>query len=166
MYLICSLNMALTFLTLAITSGAHARPLKDAGCTNATITKYCDGLGQPPAAAAATATAPAKKLCYCDDGYSGSDCSNQESSKLGQQYKEEGYMTLSQGDQDDAVTCPDGLSTCPAGTSCGPMSTGYYGCCPTPNAVICDSAFCCPKGTVCGEVNSRGNSMACVPTLV
>ena len=148
-------------ISCVVDMGVHARPLKDAGCTNATITKYCDDLGQP----SVIARAPTKKLCYCDDGYSGNDCSKYETVKREQDIEEEIFKTSwLQGAQDDVVTCPDGLSTCPAGTSCGPMSTGLFGCCPTPNAVICDSAFCCPKGTVCGEVNSKGNSMACVPT--
>lgn len=149
-------------------------------------------MGRPHATAGSSAIEPqpndAAVLCYCDSGYTGHDCSQQvetETQTETQTQTEESVPVAS-------VTCPDGVSTCPAGTSCAPMSTAYYGCCATPDAVraplkqslcldthldaamvqrdlfagqvICDAAFCCPKGSVCGEVNERGNSMGCVAT--
>ena len=34
------------------------------------------------------------------------------------------------------VVCPGGGAQCPDGTTCCELSTGEYGCCPLPNAVV------------------------------
>ncbi|XP_072028842.1 uncharacterized protein [Amphiura filiformis] len=51
--------------------------------------------------------------------------------------------------QDDIV-CPDQISSCPASTTCCLMKDGFYGCCPSENAVCCDDQkHCCPSGYKC-----------------
>ena len=73
-------------------------------------------------------------LCYCDSGYTGHDCSQQVETET-----ETETETLTETEDSltvASVTCPDGVSTCPSGTSCAPMSTAYYGCCATPDAVL------------------------------
>ena len=52
------------------------------------------------------------------------------------------------------VICPDGQSQCPDGDTCCMLTSGQWGCCPSPNAVCCsDGKHCCPSGYTC-EVGS------------
>ena len=52
------------------------------------------------------------------------------------------------------VVCPDGQSQCPDANTCCKLSSGQWGCCPSPNAVCCsDGKHCCPSGYTC-EVSS------------
>lgn len=155
-------------------TGAHAKALKGAGCTAEAVTQYCDAMGKPPAVAAEVSAAGAgaydgplfkdDSLCFCDTGYSGVDCSTQEeedtpaarlslsdSAAPAEEAEEEGGVLM----------CPDGRSSCPAGSSCASLSTGGWGCCATPNAVVCDCSYCCPTGFTCNTTGGIGSATHC-----
>ena len=47
------------------------------------------------------------------------------------------------------VICLDGQSECADGSTCCKLSTGQWGCCPSPNAVCCSGGRDCPSGHTC-----------------
>ena len=69
--------------------GAHEKALKGAGCTEDEAKAFCDAMGKPPAEAVAGAEVALgsgytgrlfgdDSLCFCDEGYSGADCSQHD----------------------------------------------------------------------------------------
>ena len=97
-------------------------------------------------------------LCFCDQGYTGEDCSvpaEVETPPL------DAAAAPSDDQEDDTIICPDGRSTCPSGSSCASLSTGAWGCCATPNAVICDCSYCCPMGYTCNATGGVGSATHC-----
>ncbi|KAI4887453.1 hypothetical protein NFI96_017433 [Prochilodus magdalenae] len=54
-----------------------------------------------------------------------------------------------------ALICPDG-GMCEDGNTCCQTPSGWYGCCPLPNAECCsDHLHCCYEGTLCDLVHSK-----------
>ncbi|KAL3831532.1 hypothetical protein ACJMK2_023273 [Sinanodonta woodiana] len=48
------------------------------------------------------------------------------------------------------VVCPGGLYQCPDDYTCCLLTSGEWGCCPSPKAVCCDDhVHCCPHGMTC-----------------
>jgi hypothetical protein len=150
-------------------TGAHAKALQHAGCTAAAVTQFCDAMGKPAVAEVAAPVAvydgPLFKedsLCFCDAGYSGVDCSKQEQTKPSGVFAAPvAAVAARSGEEDGIVMCPDGRSSCPAGSSCASISTGGWGCCAAPNAVVCDCAYCCPTGFTCNTTGSVGSVTHC-----
>ncbi|XP_042199102.1 progranulin isoform X3 [Callorhinchus milii] len=55
------------------------------------------------------------------------------------------------------VMC-DKTASCPSGTTCCRKPSGYWGCCPVPEAVCCvDHVHCCPRGLTCSDMKCEGN---------
>lgn len=72
-----------------LTAGAHSERLKEAGCTASELEQYCDEMGKhyspaepQPGSKAGAAAARVNVLCFCDDGYSGSDCSTHDGDRV------------------------------------------------------------------------------------
>ena len=81
--------------------------------------------------------------CECFEGFSGVNCTT----KTGRVVAEPA-STLHTG---SATICPDGISSCAGGQTCGQFVGGRWGCCPLPNAVLCNQ-HCCPAGYACDPV--------------
>ena len=184
--------------------GAHEKALRNAGCTDAEVTRYCDDLGKPHTLTGMVALRgfEAKQvqpkydgplfredsLCFCDAGYTGADCSQKLTKDSSASSEFDGQLTTvavqpesatdhvmsaarstgthTEGQQvtetmDSRVICPDGRASCPSGSSCAALSTGAWGCCATPNAVICDCSFCCPEGFACNTTGGVGSATHC-----
>ena len=95
-------------------------------------------------------------VCFCDAGYSGADCSTHKPID-GHARDQAAELTADRLDDPRAeITCPDGRSSCPAGSTCASLSTGAWGCCATPNAVMCDCGYCCPQGYTCALDPANG----------
>ncbi len=105
-------------------------------------------------------------VCFCDTGYSGTDCSKHDAgqeAEVADIDSQQATEAETDGVSTD-ITCPDGRSTCPAGSTCASLSTGAWGCCATPNAVMCDCAYCCPQGYKCAldpANNGKGSATHC-----
>ena len=157
--------------------GAHASALKHAGCTDAMVTQYCADMGkkQPLDGEQAVVMVPKPTsgggggeqllfydgplfrddaLCFCDTGYTGTDCSKQTTAAA---MKRDNAAATAAA----TVTCPDGRSTCPAGSSCASLSTGGWGCCAAADAVMCDCGYCCPKDYLCNTTGGVGSATHC-----
>lgn len=105
--------------------------------------------------------------CYCDRGWSGSDCNANSSTSL--QVGNQGTSSFAGGSllsdshsnqyappPPAAVICPDKLAWCPKGSTCAQQSTGPWVCCPLANATICSSRRCCPYNTTCSPKVCHG----------
>jgi hypothetical protein len=159
--------------------GAHEKALRAAGCTDSEVTRYCDTLGTPGAPPTAVALGPVgtdeahlkytgplfqeDSLCFCDTGYAGPDCSQADPLTTAFNHKlTVDDIVIQQSERiENEIVCPDGRASCPSGSSCAPLSTGAWGCCATPNAVICDCSFCCPEGFACNTTGSAGSVTHC-----
>eukprot|EP01047_Picozoa_sp_COSAG01_P057582 COSAG01_NODE_6674_length_3551_cov_21.128042_2_plen_352_part_00 len=154
----------------SLTTGAHAKALQRAGCTQALITSYCDSLGKPSQRAAAQRAKQGEplqytgplfgedSLCFCDAGYHGADCSQPDAPAAAAEPQQHGNI---RSDPTGSILCPDGRSSCPSSSSCASISTGAWGCCATPNAVVCDCTYCCPQGYVCNTTGGVGTATHC-----
>ena len=63
------------------------------------------------------------------------------------------------------VAYPDGQSYYKDSQTCRKLSSGQYGCCPLPDAVLCiDGVHCCPEGYTCnvsdGSCSKQGETIA------
>ena len=99
---------------------------------------------------------PAMERCACRAGFAGDRC-EVEVPPESKYVEVEAEAAVSRQHRSlestgGGVLCPDKVSSCPAGTSCSGLSSNIFGCCPTPNATLCDAAVCCPSGYLCGKV--------------
>ena len=99
---------------------------------------------------------PAMERCACRAGFAGDRCEVEVPAES-KDVEVEAKAAVSRRHRslesaDGGVLCPDKVSSCPAGTSCSGLSSNIFGCCPTPNATLCDAAVCCPSGYLCGKV--------------
>lgn len=86
--------------------------------------------------------------CSCFAGYSGPRCATNVQD-VPRRVRNEG--AAQEASRTGTTVCPDSISLCAAGQTCAQFSVGRWGCCPLPNATICDNHHCCPQNRACDK---------------